>query len=387
MQSRQPEGRNFASYRKSQDVRSKNERDRIINNRKRSFRRLFVAFCSLIILVTTTTLLPTPAKAVADPVLGAAGEFQLVSGTAITLGGAITGLDPTNTSTSTPAVNGLRSAIATLSALPSTSVPADLGGRTYLPGTYASAGGAAFAMTTNVILDGKNDCASKFIFITPAAMNTTAGISITLINGAKASNVFWVVGGAITTGASNKLVGNFLSSAAMTIGASSSIDGRFLALAAITVGASVEFLGFPISGCADPVGALLISVPESMKKQDLDPGASLVMEMDSATVTDTRGNGPSASWTVTTVCSDFSDEKGNVLGAENFAYLVKNLTITGGLVVTAQRLTSMRTLATILIATSGEGINSATWIPVITLSVPIEQVEGTYKGSITHSVF
>ena len=365
----------------------KNEKDRIINNQKSSFGRLFVGICALIILVTTTALLPTAAKAVTDPVLGAASEFQIVSGAAITVGGAITGLDPTNTSTSTPAVNDLRSAIATLSATPGTSVPADLGGRTYLPGTYAAIGGAAFAMTTNVILDGKNDCASKFIFITPAAMNTTAGISITLINEAKASNVFWVVGGAITTGASNKLIGNFLSSAAVTIGASSSIDGRFLALAAITVGASVAFLGFPISGCADPVGALLISVPESMKVQDLDPGESLVMEMDSATVTDTRGNGPSASWTVTTVCSELSDGQGNVLGAENFAYLVKNLTITGGLVVTAQRLTSMRTLATILSATSGEGINSATWIPVITLSVPIDQVEGTFKGSITHSVF
>jgi hypothetical protein len=348
---------------------------------------LKVASCSFLLFLGSITALPEPAQAGTDAYLGTAGNFQIVSGGAITLGGAITGLDVANTSTSTPAINDLRSALSSLSATPAISVPADLGGRTYLPGTFASVGGAAFAMTSNIILDGNNDCESKFIFITPAAMNTTAGISITLINDAKASNIYWVVGGAITTGASNKLSGNFLSSGAMTIGASSTLDGRLLALAAITVGASIAFQGFPISGCAAPVGALLISVPASLEARSLDPGTSLVMEMDTATVTDTRGNSPNASWTVTTICSELSDGKGNFLGGQNFSYLVKNLSISGALVITPHSLTSMQSLGTILNAATGAGINSATWIPVITLSVPLEQVEGTYRGLITHSVF
>jgi hypothetical protein len=153
------------------------------------------------------------------------------------------------------------------------------------------------------------------------------------------------------------------------------------------VGASIAFQGFPISECAAPVGALSISVPESLKEQKLDPGESLVIEMDTATVTDTRGNGPNASWTVTTVCSGLSDGAGHVLGGQNFAYTVKNLIVTGGLVITPQRLNSMSTPATVLSAASGAGINSATWIPVLTLTIPIEQIEGTYRGSITHSVF
>ena len=346
-----------------------------------------LVMCTIVLSLVTISALPQVAQAGTDTYLATAGNFQIVSGGAITLGGAITGLDPANTSTSMPAVNDLRSALSSLAATPAISVAADLGGKTYLPGAYAAVGGAAFAMTANVILDGKNDCASKFIFITPAAMNTTAGISITLINDAKASNIYWVVGGAITTGASNKLMGNFMSSAAVTVGASSTIDGRFLALAAITVGASVGFQGFPIVGCAAPVGALLISVPASLEKRGLNPGESLVIEMDTATVTDTRGISPNASWTVTIICSELSDGAGHVLGAENFAYQVKNVTVTGGLVMTAQSLTSMRTLATILTATSGQGINSATWIPVLTVSIPIEQIEGTYKGSITHSAF
>jgi hypothetical protein len=364
-----------------------NERDQIVDNHLISLKKLIFASCSFILLITTTALVPTSAKAVTDPVLGAAGDFQIVSGAAITLGGAITGLDPTNTSTSTPAVNDLRSAIAILSATPGTSVPADLGGRTYLPGVYAAAGGAAFAMTTNVILDGKNDCASKFIFITPAAMNTTAGISITLINEAKASNVFWVVGGAITTGASNKLIGNFLSSAAVTIGASASIDGRFLALAAITVGASVAFLGFPISVCSPTIEGLSISVPAILERRDLNAGETIVSDMGQVTVTDTRGNGPNSSWTVSTICSGLSAGPGKSLGGQYFAYAVRNLVKTGGLNIAVQPLTSMNALAIILNATSGESTNSATWMPVITISIPEDQATGTYIGTITHSVY
>jgi len=354
---------------------------------KVSNQRLTLLMCTIVLSLVSISALPEAAQAVTDVNLGTAGNFQIVSGGAITLGGAVSGLDVTNTSTSSSVVSDLNSALSALSAIPAVSVPADLGGKTYLPGTYTSAGGAAFAMTTNVILDGNHDCKSKFIFITPAAMNTTAGISITLINDAKASNIYWVVGGAITTGAANNLSGNFISSAAITVGASSSINGRFLALAAITVGASVTFQGFPISGCPVPVGGLSIAVPASVDKQSMNPGESLVIELGNVTVTDTRGNSPNASWTVTTICSDLSDGVGNVLGAQNFSYRLKNLTVTGGLNTTPQSLTSMSTPAIILTATSGQAINSATWIPVITVLVPIDQVAGMYAGSITHSVY
>ena len=348
---------------------------------------LSAAICFLAVQLGTSTVFPAAANVNTDPVLGVAGNYQIVSGTAISLGASLTGLDIGNTSTSPSAVSDLRSAIASLSATPATSVPADLGGKTYLPGAYAAVGGAAFAVTSSIILDGKNDCNSKFIFITPAAMNTTAGISVTLINSAKPNNVFWVVGGAVTTAASSTLSGNFLSSAAITVGASSAIDGRFLAMGAATVGASVIFQGFPVSGCSAPVGGLSISVPESVGPRNLDPGESATIELGDAIVTDTRGNGPNASWSVTTICSEFRDGSGNLLGCENFAYTFKEMRITGGLVISTHALASMRDSALILGASSGEGINSATWIPVITVSVPINQIAGIYTGSITHSVF
>jgi hypothetical protein len=362
-------------------------RKQAANHKGEATQRFGLSVCVLVLLLIASALLPTSSYAQTGPALGVAGDFQIVSGAAITLGGAMTGLDTGNTSTSTPAIADLRSALASLFAAPAITVPADLGGGTYQPGTYSAVGGAAFAVTSNIILDGKNDCDSKFIFITPAAMNTTAGISITLINKAKANNVFWVVGGAITIAAGSNLSGNFLSSAAISVGAGSSLVVRLLALAAVTVGASVQFQGFPLPGCAAPVGGLSISAPESLQTRSLNPGESVVIELGAVTVNDTRGNSPDATWAVSTVCSELSDSSGNLLGGQNFSYAIKNLMKTGGLSITVHTLTSMSVLSPILSATSGEAINSATWIPVITVLVPVDQVAGTYVGSITHSVY
>jgi hypothetical protein len=334
-----------------------------------------------------SALIPYGAQASTDPILGAAGDFQIVSGAAISIGGAVTGLDTINLSSSTQPVNDLQSAITSLSAAPATTVPADLGGATYLPGTYAAIGGAAFSMTTGIILDGQNDCTSKFIFITPAAMNTTAGISITLINGAKPNNVYFVIGGAITVGASNKISGNFLSSAAITIGASSTIDGRFLGIAAVTVGASVVFMGFPISGCSLPAGSLSISVPESVASQNLNAGETLTIEMGQVVVTDTRGVGSGAFWTVSAQCSTMSDGHGHSMSGENLGYSMKDLNKTSGLITNPITLTSLVDLSPVLRATEGPPSNSASWTPLITVSVPHDQFGSTYTGVIVHSVY
>jgi Ice-binding-like len=352
-----------------------------IKSRLRYLVFVLVSFC-----LTLSTLHPYRASASTEPVLGAAGEFQIVSGAATTLGASITGLDVSKTSTSVPAVNDLRSAIAALLATVATGVSADLGGKTYLPGRYTGVGGTAFSMTSNIILDGQNDCKSIFIFITPAAMNTTAGTSITLINGAKASNVYWVAGGAITIGASSNLAGNFLSSAAVTVGASTSVNGRFLAMQAVTVGASVIFQGFPIEGCATPVGGLSISVPESVETRSLKAGETVTFDMGEVVVTDTRGISSGAFWSVSTMCEELRDGSGNVLSGENFSYSTTGFSMTGGLRLIPHPLNSMLSLSPILDATSGAGTNSATWNPRITISVPVEQFGGTYAGSIVHSV-
>lgn len=343
-----------------------------------------VLLSTLLVVLAVVPFISETAQASTDPILGAAGDYQIVSGAATSLGGAITGLDINQTSSGVTAVNDLRSAISSLSATSATTVPADLGGSTFAPGNYAAVGGAAFAMTSDVILDGQNRCDSKFIFTTPAAMNTTAGVSIRLINGAKASNVYWVSGAAITIAASGNLAGNFLGAAAVTVGAGSSIDGRFLALQAVTIGASVNFLGFPLGVCT-PAGGLSMSVPVDIEPKNLKAGETFTVEMGTVLVTDTRGITPSAAWSVTAACGEFKNVEGKILGCENFSYSVGGLIHPESLSVISHVLSSMITALTIVSATSGGPSNTVSWNPVITVSVPSGQAGGTYTGSIVHS--
>jgi len=343
-----------------------------------------VGLCFLVIQLATTTLFSPAANASIDPILGAAGNFQIVSGAATSIGGAVIGLEVVNLSSATNAVSDVSAAITNLAAKPATSVPADLGGKTYLPGVYAAVGGAAFAMTSNIILDGKNDCNSQFIFVTPAAMNTTAGISVTLINGAKPNNVYWVVGAATTIAASSNLSGNFLSAAAITVGASSILDGRLLAIAAVTVGASVVFQGFPISGCSAPVRSLSISVPTSVPSKNLSAGETLTIEMGTVEVIDLGGSG---SWTVTATCLTLHDGFGHSMSGENLGYAMSDLTKTEGLLTHPIVRNTLNSTLPVLTASDGPPNNGASWMPMITISVPIDQFGGTYTGSIIHSVF
>jgi len=211
---------------------------------------------SAYLVVTVVALSMQPAAAFAEthsclklahlPInLSRAGSYQILAGAALTFGASVTGAETTTANVigvSGDAVADMSAAIAGISALDGTTGTADLGGLTYKSGVYLSPAGAAIAVTGDVILDGENDSCSYFIFYTPAALNTTAGIKVTLKNGADANNIYWVAGGAITTGASDVLFGTFMSNAAITTGASTILTGRLLGAAAVTVGASSIFL-------------------------------------------------------------------------------------------------------------------------------------------------
>jgi outer membrane protein OmpA-like peptidoglycan-associated protein len=132
------------------------------------------------------------------------------------------------------------SLISEIQSLTFTSIPANLTGLTYGPGVYKSV--AALSLVGEVVLDARNDPDSQFVFISDAAFDTSANSIIRLINGARAVNVFWVTTGAITTGASSNISGNFLSEAAITLGASTTLHGYLFAVAAITIDSSVDIV-------------------------------------------------------------------------------------------------------------------------------------------------
>ncbi len=110
-------------------------------------------------------------------------------------------------------------------------------GATFDAGVYSTA--AAFALTGTMTLDGQGDPNAVFVFQVNAALNTAAGTTISLINGAQASNVFWQVNGAVTTGAASSFSGTIMAAGAITVGAGGSIAGRALSSGVVTLAGNV----------------------------------------------------------------------------------------------------------------------------------------------------
>lgn len=210
--------------------------------------------------VTSTAVCPPAAVAAATTfsLLGKAGTYSALAGAAITApastmltgnvgaGAALTTDGNTkiayseiqNTDATAQALHDLSLGYAALRTLKAQSLPgaADLGGQTLKPGTYHS--DAALTDSGTLTFDAQGDPNATFIIQTNAAINTTAGTQMVLLNGAQSSNIFWVSDAATTLGAGSLLDGTIVSKAAITVGAGSVINGRALSLtAAITLDA------------------------------------------------------------------------------------------------------------------------------------------------------
>lgn len=118
------------------------------------------------------------------------------------------------------------------------------GNATITPGVYEAVNDS-IGITGVLTLDGQGDTNSRFIFQTktPSTLTTAAGApgvpgsEIRLINGAKASNVFWQVGSSATIGTYAIFQGNVLADTTITMGTSATSCGRLLAGAVTASGA------------------------------------------------------------------------------------------------------------------------------------------------------
>ena len=328
---------------------------------------------------------PSLVAQAASPInLGSARNYQILAGTVITVGAGSSGLDPVANGVSASAVADLAAAISAAAGLSGTTVSADLGGATYTKGVYLSPGGAAFAMTGNVILSGTG----PFIFYTPAAFNITAGV-VSFLNGASAKDVYWIAGGAITIGASSTLEGIFMSSAAITSGASDTFTGCLLAVAAVTIGASNIFNPCPLNEAMAPTGSLFISAPVNCAIPDASAGGASTAETGDIIVTDSRTGYGATTWYVTVTASGLSNSNNHVIPPASIAYSVIGLSNTGGISTISTNLASLSatTNSTIVAATGAGALNSSTWRAQLKISIPSGQPIGVYTGIITHSVF
>jgi hypothetical protein len=122
---------------------------------------------------------------------------------------------------------------------------AEMGGVTFIPGLYIHALSINIAAANpKVYLDAVEDETAQFIFNVGSTLTTCAGSEIVLLNGAKAENVFWFLGTALTMGANSRLQGNVLAGSAITIGANAKIVGRAIAQTAVTceTGCNVQII-------------------------------------------------------------------------------------------------------------------------------------------------
>jgi len=125
--------------------------------------------------------------------------------------------------------------------LSSSSFGGDQNGKTFRPGVHHTS--AAFELTGTLTLDADGIAGSVFIIQVDAAMGPAAASHVVLANGAKASNVYWQVNGAVSTGAGSTGVGTILVDGDVTLGAGSAQAGRVMSTGIVTLSGNVISTG------------------------------------------------------------------------------------------------------------------------------------------------
>jgi len=257
----------------------------------------------------------------------------------------------------------------------------DQNGKTFAPGVYHTA--VAFALTGTLTLDGRGDPNAVFIFQVGAALNTAAGSTVSLINGAQASHVFWQVLGAAGTGASSSFSGTVMALGAITVGAGAVVTGRALSHGGLVTLSTNTF--------TYPGGVLGISAPSAKDMGTGTAGGTLTAPLGSVTATDNRGQA-GAGWTAQASSTVFSNTTFPAAAPiATMTYASGPSTSTTGTAVflpgqttTPSALSS--TAVTAFSASAAGGNNSVTWNPTIVVNVPAQAITGSYTGTITHSL-
>jgi hypothetical protein len=170
-------------------------------------------------------------------------------------------------------------------------------GEILTPGVYSFPG--ALSIAGVLTLDAENNPDAVFVFKTIAAFNTAASVQVILINGASASNIYWVAEGAIGLGASTIMKGTLLShGAAVTVGAGSQLEGRMLTTAGdiacglgtiISLPSGTSFINFRTlsSFVMFTAAGALGNTGVSTYNGDIATGAGAMTGFETATITGT----------------------------------------------------------------------------------------------------
>ena len=241
-----------------------------------------------LILLAIAALAGFPLQAKADIMLGTAGDFAVLGGSAVTNTGSSV-INGNVGSAPTPAVTGFPPGVvngvlylapdpataqahtdantaytAAKNAPGGTAGPADLGGANLSPGVYTYAVAAPWTAGT-LTLDALGDANAQWIFQIGSTLITPAGATVSLLNGASPDHVFWQVGSSATLGATNTFAGNILAQTSITLGGGS-LHGRALAIdGAVTISVA-ETVNIPEPGTLLLLVCGLVTVFASKKR-------------------------------------------------------------------------------------------------------------------------
>ncbi len=147
---------------------------------------------------------------------------------------------------------------------------------------------------------------------------------------------------------------------------------------------------FSVSG-----GSLAISVPAGPVGLGSGlPGNSINGQLGNVTVTDTRAL-LTAAWTASAISTSFTTGSGTApetIPATSVSYWSGTASAATGLGVftpgqaTSAQAQSLNVSRTAYSLTGGTGNNSATWNPTLVVAIPASAVNGTYTGTVTHSI-
>jgi PGF-pre-PGF domain-containing protein len=113
----------------------------------------------------------------------------------------------------------------------------NLGGRTLAPGLYKWSTGVLIPASTALTLDAKGNGDAVWIFQVSGDLTMSSASQVVLINGAKAENIYWQIGGGtgVTLEAGAHAEGTILAAKAITMKSGASLHGRALAQTAVTL--------------------------------------------------------------------------------------------------------------------------------------------------------
>lgn len=225
-----------------------------------------------------TSSAPQAGVAAGAPALGAAGSFAVLSSTTVistgktdvtgdlgvSPGTAVTGFPPGNLRGTLHANDAaaIRAQLDLATAytqalgqsLGAIALSGNLGGQTLTPGVY-SASSSLHINSGDLTLDAQGDPDAVFLFEIGSTLTVSPGRRIILTGGARASNIYWVVGSTVALDSGSQLKGSILAMASIIVGPGASVDGRLLTQSG-SVTLDTNALVRPGAGASGPVTGL-----------------------------------------------------------------------------------------------------------------------------------